>query len=388
MTSGIRNNWMQAIQKCMETSNVHKPDGGSGSAAASPVVKSAEHTPSSRRSYSGANGVSAESPASSPSSYNSYGAIYRNQTESSIAHHSPSTSFSEPTTPGRQRRNDEGATTPRTSSHDRYSSRFSAENAGDGSSRSASEPRRRKFSSTWPYASSAESSPASESEHRPRGSRSRSSSQGPRTPRSRSSSQNRSSRRSSISDILDEEEGSAQRELTEEEERELDNVQANIRRIHRKSITDSVSVSRLPHLDKFEQQSSQGEETPERRHSVGSRESRRSRGTTDESPVQKTEESVVHSSNTSRELFASPGRARSPGRSRSPGRPNWTPGKRGSEERSKSPGAPRAPSAKVKDKSRSKSPRPKSPPPNLTSSRNNDDYFDSLERWKENRWVS
>ena len=185
--------------------------------------------------------------------------------------------------------------------------------------------------------------------------------------------------------MLDEQEGQSQRELTEEEERELDNVQANIRRIHRKSITDSVSVAKLPHLDKFEQQSN-GDETPERRPSFGSRERRRSRGA-NEPAVQKKEESVSYSSNASRELFVSPGRARSPGRSRSPGRPSWTPGKKGAEERSKSPSAPKAPSAKVKDKTRSRSPRPKSPPPKLTTPKN-DDYFDSLEKWKENRWVS
>ena len=390
MTSGIRNNWMQAIQKCMESSVDHRSTGGS--AATSPSSKSKDHIPGSRRSY---NGVSAESSSSSPSSYNSYGAMYKNQTESSIAHHAPNTYSSRDSTPNRLRRHEELPTTPRSASHDRYSSRFSTENAGDGSNRSASEPTRkisedpnlhsplgRKFSSTWPYASP-ESSHVPESEQRSRGSRSRSSSQGTRAPRSRSSSQNRS-RRSSISDLLDEQEGQTQRELTAEEERELDNVQANIRRIHRKSITDSVSIAKLPHLDKFEQQSN-GEETPERRPSFGSREGRRSRGN-NEPTTQKKEETVSYSSNTSRELFASPGRARSPARSRSPGRPSWTPGKKGAEERPKSPGASKAPSVKIKDKTRSRSPRPKSPPPKLTTPRN-DDYYDSLEKWKENRWV-
>ena len=381
MTSGIRNNWMQAIQKCMETSTVHRPS--AGSAAASPSNRRNEHVPGSRRPYSASNGVSPEGSASSSSYSNSYGALYKNQTESSIAHHSPSSysSSSRDSTPGRQRRHEEGPTTPRSASYDKYCSRFSAENAGDESARSASEPRR-KFSSTWPY-NSPESSPVPDSEPRSRGSRSRSSSRGPRTPRSRSSSQNRS-RRSSISDLLDEQ-GEEQRELTEEEERELDNVQANIRRIHRKSITDSVSISKLPHLDKFEQHSN-GEDTPERRPSFGSRE-RRSRRPNDSRAHEKEESVNYNTTSASRELFASPSRGRSPGRSRSPGRPSWTPGKKGTEERSKSPGAPRAPSAKVKDKSRSKSPRPRSPPPKLTTSRNNDDYFDSLEKWKENRWV-
>ena len=383
MTSGIRNNWMQAIQKCMDTSTVHRTS--AGSAAASPSNKRNEHVPGSRRLYSASNGVSPEGSASSSSYSNSCGALYKNQTESSIAHHSPSTyssSSSRDSTPGRPRRHEEGPTTPRSASYDKYSSRFSTENAGDESGRSASEPRRR-FSSTWPY-NSPESSPVPESEPRSRGSRSRSSSRGPRTPRSRSSSQNRS-RRSSISDLLDEQ-GDEQRELTENEERELDNVQANIRRIHRKSITDSVSISKLPHLDKFEQHSN-GEDTPERRPSFGSRERRSRRGENESRAIEKEQSVSYNTTSASRELFASPGRGRSPGRSRSPGRPSWTPGKKGAEERSKSPSAPRAPSAKVKDKSRSKSPRPRSPPPKLTTSRNNDDYFDSLEKWKENRWV-
>lgn len=189
-------------------------------------------------------------------------------------------------------------------------------------------------------------------------------------------------------------EGDRARELTAEEERELDNVQANIRRIHRKSITDSVSIAKLPHLDKFEQQvTTNSDESPETRSAVTvtPRESRRSR-TNNESPVQKAEETATYSAAASRELFASPGSSTSSparARSRSPGRPAWAGGSGSGHKKSAEDTAAktRAPSAKVKDKSRSKSPRPKSPPPKLTA-RQNDEYFDSLERCKENRWVS
>ncbi len=389
---------MQAVQKCIDNIPAVTPKRGDvAAAAASPSRAASGHVPGSRRSFT----ASAESPGSS-----SFVAMYKAPTESSIAHHSPnsySASSAESTPTRHRRREGVAAASPRSVSNDKYSSRFSAENAGDGSSRSTSEPRRKssandpnaspekRFSSTWPYASPQASPTAAtaddaEQERAARGARSRSSSRGPRTaPRSRSSSQNRGngSRRSSVSDLIDEQEGPRpQRELTDEEQRELDNVQVNIRRIHRKSITDSVSIAKLPHLDKFEQQAQHGEETPERRPSLGAREKRRTRSEA-EAPVQKQEEQSVSAS---RELFSAAGRTRSPGRSRSPGRHSWTPsGKKASEEPSKAPAAPRAPSAKIKDKSRSKSPRPKSPPPKRTT--RSDDYFDSLERWKENRWV-
>ena len=352
-----------------------------------------------------------------------YGAIYKTQTESSIAHHSPSGSFDSTTTsdfsPITIAKSSATEQSPRSSSFDRYSSRFSADN--DSSPRSKSEPRvrkisgndtdsslptspapdtpTRKYSSTWPYVSPS-MSPSPEG-MRSRGSsfsknspRSRTSSQS--KPRSRSSSRNRS-RRGSISDLLDDQ-GDQFQNISKEEEKELDNVQVNIRRIHRKSITDSVAISKLPHLEKFESvtSSAAAPTAAERKPPIDSKEKRRSIVNAPVDSDDWTDSGGYHSRS---HRTRSPGRTRSGSeRARSPGQRRSTTDRHRSlsnthtttalksEERPKSPATPKAPSAKIKDKSRSKSPRPKSPPPQLSTT-NTDDYFDSLERWKENRWV-
>ncbi|KAK2160603.1 hypothetical protein LSH36_129g01041 [Paralvinella palmiformis] len=157
-----------------------------------------------------------------------------------------------------------------------------------------------------------------------------------------------------ISQYLDDNEKS--RKFTKQEEEELDNVQKNIRHIHRRSLTESVQVHKLKHLDKFEsgaafsnqldrQPSSKqlnGSRSPDRSHSPSTRGSR--------------ESSASHAS---------------PGRSHASHRDHHL----SDSDRSTSSGV-QAPSAKIKNKTKIHSLRAKSPPPETMD--DDDDYLDTF----------
>ena len=128
-------------------------------------------------------------------------------------------------------------------------------------------------------------------------------------------------------------------ERSVEEEQELDNIERNIRRIHRRSITEFVQKHTPQHFDKFESGTAFTDGESDKREVSSSSE----RSTPISSAVSSPQEDYT-SRRRQRSLVAKPLLRRM------------------DLDRVKSVGHPRSPSARVKDRTRAKSPRTKSPP--------------------------
>ncbi len=162
-------------------------------------------------------------------------------------------------------------------------------------------------------------------------------------PITRSRSDQDGSKPRDLSQYFEEGEKPRELDLTEEQEEELDNIEQNIRQIHRRSITEFVQQQRSPkHLEKFE--------------------SGRAYADLQRPP------SLERLPPSPRADTSSPDTARS-SRTTSPSRKR-------SDSDPRSPLQHRAPSAKVLDKARSRSPRPRSPPPETADP--DEDFLDTF----------
>ena len=144
-------------------------------------------------------------------------------------------------------------------------------------------------------------------------------------------------------------------ELSRQEEEELDNVERNIRHIHRRSLNESVQLHRLKHLDKFESGAAFSAPAD---HQM-SRERSRSRERSHSPSNQSSRDSSANR--------ASPGRSKTPTRDILPS---------DSDSRSTGSGGHMAPSTKVKNKSKTRLSRARSPPPETHD--DDDDYLDTF----------
>ena len=318
MTSGIRNNWMQAIQKCMESSSrpSHLDYNSRNSLYSTPQRSSPQRTDYStpQRQTSTSLDSSRRHPQSAPPS--AARALYPSEPGT----HSPRSDTKSDSSGSRMSTPDSWSRGRRT-----VIDSFNHSEAS-GKSPSASPQQGRFVSCTWPYDSSSSGTSSSERDH---------------TPDSHGS---RSRRNSNVSQYLEDEDSDRKsKELTQEEEQELDNVERNIRRIHRKSISESVHKHRPQHFEKFE---------------TGAAFDDKDQPDSDKSSPTRSHDRSVTPSSRSSTPSSTPRKETPPRRVASPSRRRATE----TPER-KTQTAPRAPSAKIKEKSRAKSPRPRSPPP-------------------------
>ncbi len=422
MTSGIRNNWMQAIRKCMEMSGV-----AVGDVTDEP---DASHTQSPRFSTRSQSADSKAPPTPEQRNASPRGAdntaqlngAYASPTKNSNSELSPwRRSHSSGATPRQASHTDSPGATARQTSHTEpksgddsnghtplfdvsYSTRKDSwgsnksdsrrrlrldspsrlSDRSDSSDQTPLSPGGRRFSScTWPYVPpsattsdrSGTSSPVTDTPPNGKG-RSKSVDHG---------------RPSDVSAYLSEEEPNKPKELSQQEEDELDNVQRNIRRIHRKSIQEFTHKPQ--HFEKFEMGTVFSKKTEEKNGSSPSIDKNERSASSDTRfefgtvfnkkeeklprstsvPNEKPRQSAAYAAQRDSDILSSPRSdiKSSPRRSRTQS-PRT---RRIVDEQPKSPVTPRAPSAKVKEKTRAKSPRAKSPPPSFDMG---DDFLNDM----------
>ena len=356
MTSGIRSNWIQALQKCMEMSSPGSRD-KRGSRSSSPE----------RRPSTG----SRSSISSDVSSRNGHvNGAHINSMDTTPWRRISSSNLSSPVrTPGERSRRSSNDSTSTSASDSRYSgqsdirsSRRGTDTEDEGRGREGRRP-----SCTWPYERNAEendldtSTASSESSAGIERRISRSRSKSVEASRAPHSEKEESGRRRST--YLEDGDLAKKAERSPEEERALDEVEHNIRRIHRKSITEYVQQHKPQHFDKFESGSAFKSDSKSKTDKTAPY-SPRSRASSDR-----------YSS------YSPKSDAITPTRSHSTSSVNTTPSstprrKHSADIPDRKSSSPRAPSAKIKDKSRTKSPRAKSPPPVYDDS--SEAFFDGL----------
>jgi len=324
MTSGIRTNWMQAIQKCMEMSEIRSNSNGAfPKSPRSNDVYSTGSSSSNKTSRNSSPWRRSHSPSPAPSSrWRSPGSDPR----------SPTSSYSR--TPLHEDRGQNGVQPPTTDSR-----KFKPRQLDLEKDKSPS-PARAGYTCTWPYVK-------------------QDSVGTPESPTSTSSLQNgagfQHSRNDSVSSTSST--GSRSRTFVLMSTRKDDAMVGD----QNGSYTHSGS-----------HQSSPGPQSPQgspRREKAPQTPTRSKHRGSSSGQVSKAQSPSYNSGQQRSPQSERSKRQSSPGpqyatRQSSPGPQR---GRNADSDRARSPSQPKAPSAKVKDKSRSKSPRPRSPPPVQTT---------------------